>query len=207
MVMLGGAPNRPALRVLRATVLTGASVGTGTIAHVHAGSAVPLRPTSLIAAAMILALAWVAAAEQVRWPLIAIILGGGQALTHIALSAGGGHQVHGMHSMPAPGHHLLSAQGTIGHQHAGGPGTGSGMAILGPIDLSMLSVHVGAWLLLTVLFTIGERALWRWVRRLVPNWELPTVPAPTPRPGIPVAVWPWTTLHHVPSLGRAPPAS
>ena len=61
----------------------------------------------------------------------------------------------------------------------------------------MIAFHLLATVALTLLFTVGERALWRTIERLVPRWSLPVLPAPfrapvrpssgSPRPGSPTA--------------------
>lgn len=177
------------MRVLRALVLAGSSLALGTLAHDHAGAAATFGPGSIAAALVVLALSWVATARRVPWPLIAVILGVGQLLTHLALSAGHvGHAAHG-----GPG----------GHAHHGAPLT------LPPVadhsDLRMFLMHAGASVVLTILFTVGEKALWQTVDRLLVTWAVPVLPLPRPRLVPAVVATPLDTLAHRRVRGRAPP--
>ena len=177
------------MRVLRALVLAGSSLGLGTLAHDHAGAAATLGPGSIAAALVVLALSWVATARRVPWLLIAVILGVGQLLTHLALSAG--------HVGPA----AHGASG--GHAHHGATLT------LPPVadhsDTRMFLMHAGASVVLTILFTVGEKALWQTVDRLLVTWAVPVLPLPQPRL-VPAAVaTPRDTLAHRRACGRAPP--
>lgn len=173
------APAGVGMRLLRALVLTGSSVGLGWLAHSHAG-ATQVSAGSVLAIAGMLALSWVATARQVTWPVIALILAGGQALTHIALATGHGGS----------------------HDHTTGAVS---LPAVVPVDGRMILLHTGAWVALTLLFTVGERALWRSVERLGTPWALPVLLVPRPRL---VAVAPLaavSTLSHRRVRGRAPP--
>lgn len=168
------------MRSLRAVVLAGSSVLLGALAHSNA-EASQVGPGSVLAFSSVLALSWVATARQVTWPVIALILAGGQALTHAALAAG----------------------------HAGGShahDTGAvGLPVVAPVDGRMIALHAGAWLVLTLLFTVGERALWRSVDRLCTPWVVPVTPLPRPRlvAFAPREAVPALAHHQV--RGRAPP--
>src|SRR5690606_38697046 len=164
-------------------VLAGSSVGLGGVAHDHAGSGALIGPGSMAAFAFVVALSFMATARRVTWPLVAAILGIGQLLTHVALSAG----------------HLGA-----GHVHHGGQPLALPEATAGT-DTRMLVLHAGAWVILTILFTVGEKALWRSVERLVPTWTVPALPAPAPRfvaGAAPLPAW-MPPLRRPP--GRAPP--
>lgn len=174
------APDRVGLRVLRALVLTGSSLALGGLAHAQAA---PVRPGPAIALAAfaVLGLSWVATARQVRWSVIALVLGLGQALTHAALAA---------EHVQAP------------HAH----GTGAVMLPAGaPVDGRMVLLHVGAWAALTLIFTVGERALWRSVQWLLCPWSPPRLPLPRPRALPATPLTPASTLAHRRVRGRAPP--
>jgi hypothetical protein len=76
--------------------------------------------------------------------------------------------------------------------------------MVAPLDSRMVLLHASAWAGLTVLFTVGERALWRTVELLVAPWGAPlrlvragSLPAAPLRAG--------GTLAHRLVLGRAPP--
>ncbi|MCA1783698.1 MAG: hypothetical protein ABR500_00730 [Dermatophilaceae bacterium] len=174
------APNELGMRLLRALVLTGSGVGLGALAHTHAGAA-HLGSSSALVLVAVLALSWVATARRVTWPVIALILAGGQLLTHLSLTAG-----HGVGS----------------HDH------GSGAVFLpevAPVDGRMVLVHIGAWVVLTLLFTVGERALWRSVERIVTPWPVPVLPLLRPQPVAGAPVVTFSALAHVRIQGRAPP--
>jgi hypothetical protein len=176
------APDRLGPRLGRALVLGGSGVALGAMAHVEAGGAVRVAGPTLVATTFVLALAWFATARRVSWPVIALILGGGQVLTHIALTAGatvaGDAHVHG-----APV--ALSA----------GPAFDSGM----------LALHLVAWGVLTAGFTVGERWLWRTVERILRGLPRVWLPAPHPRAAVAAALTHGSTLARRTVLGRAPP--
>lgn len=174
------APGRVWLRLLRALVLTGSGLALGGLAHTHAA---PGRagPALALAALAVLGLSWVATARQVRWSTMAVVLGAGQALTHAALSAG---------HVQAPHAHETSTVAL--------PATA-------PVDGRMLLLHVGAWAALTLLFTVGERALWRSVARLLSPWTVPVLPVWGPQPPAVALGAPGSALAHRRVLGRAPP--
>ena len=167
------------MRVLRALVLTGAGVGLGAVAHSHAG-AVRLSAGSVLAVLGVLGLSWVATARRMTWPVIATILAVGQLLTHVALAAGhaGAHD-HGSSTMALPE--------------------------VAPLDGRMVVVHTVAWVVLTLLFTVGERALWRSVTRLLTPWTVPVLPVSGRHPLTLAPVAPGSALAHRRVLGRAPP--
>lgn len=175
------APDRTGIRLLRSLVLTGSSVGLGALAHADTG-ATQVAVGSSLALLVVLALSWAATARRVTWPVIALILAGGQALTHGALSAGPVHgsHAHGAGEVPLP--------------------------TVTPMDGRMVLAHLVAWAALTLLFTRGERALWRSVRRLVTPWPAPLLPLPRPRRLVAAAALaPVCTLAHRRVRGRAPP--
>jgi hypothetical protein len=179
------APTGVGMRLLRASALAGASVGLGGVAHTHAAVA-ELSARSAGAVALVLALSWVATARQVTWPVVALILGGGQGLTHVALSAGAG---------------------TGSHGHGGGAVSlpADSASAMAPVDARMLLLHAGAWVALTVLFTVGERALWRSVQRLLTPWSLPAPSHHRPRSVAIVPLLAVSALAHRSVRGRAPP--
>ena len=172
------APDRVKMRLVRALVLTGAGVSLGTLAHLHAAP-VRLGAGTLVAVAGVLALSWVATARRVTWPVIALVLALGQALTHLALGSGHGTgHAHGAEAVALPA--LERREGR------------------------MVLLHAAAWVGLTVLFTVGERALWRSVELLVTPWPGPprlvrarSLPAVTRSVRV--------SLAHRLVLGRAPP--
>lgn len=173
------------MRLLRALVLTGSSVGLGGLAHIHA-EASSLGVGSALAIAGVLALSWVATARQVTWPVIALILAVGQVLTHLA---------------------LVPRTGAVPHQHGADPVSLPAVSLpaVAPVDGRMVLLHAGAWIALTILFTLGERALWRSVRRLVTPWSLPAMPLPRPRLAVDASFSAPSALAHRRVQGRAPP--
>jgi hypothetical protein len=176
------APDRLGPRLGRALVLGGSGAALGAMAHVEAGGAVRVAGPTLVATTFVLALAWFATARRVSWPVIALILGGGQVLTHVALTAG-------------------ATVATDAHVHGAplalptGPASGSGM----------LALHLVAWGLLTAAFTVGEGWLWRTVERILRG--LPRVRLPVPHAGAGVAalLTHGSALARRTVLGRAPP--
>lgn len=174
------APDRSGLRLLRAVVLAGSSTALGGMAHTRAG-AVEIGAGSVLALLAVLALSWVATARRVTWPVIALVLAGGQALTHLALAAG-----------------------HAGRPHLHGSGAAA-LPVVEPADGRMAALHLGAWVALTWVFTVGERALWRTVRRLVTPWSLPLLPLPQPRPLVSAPLSLGGGLSHPRARDRAPP--
>ena len=182
-------PSRPGPRLLRALVLAGSGVALGSLAHVQGHGTASVTAASVLLTLFIVAVSWAATAQQVTWTRMAGILGCGQVLTHLGLSAG----------------HDPTAVSMTGHLHH--PGTLHLPAVdAATPDLRMLVAHVLAWAVLTALFTAGERALWRWLDRLLASWPAPTLPALArvlPAGGIESPTGP---LAHRLVLGRAPPA-
>lgn len=192
---LGGmfAPASAWTRVARALVLTGATVAGGALAHTRDG--VPaLRLSAVLAVLAVFSLAWVAAARQVRWPVIALVLAAGQFLTHTALA----HSAAPPPSSGAGAHHHSSRTGV----EIGSIGATSGAHAL---ESRMLLLHLGAWILVTLLFTVGERALWRSLDGLLTAWPRAVVPWSAPRLLVPAVVGTAAPLAHRTVLGRAPP--
>ena len=143
------APDRSGLRLLRAVVLAGSSTALGGLAHTRAG-AVEIGPGSVLALLAVLALSWVATARRVTWPVIALVLAGGQALTHLALTAGhaGGLHLHGSGAAALPV--VEPADGRMAAAAAGEP--------------SLLAMLVAT----VVAFGIGF-AMIAWFMRLIEN--------------------------------------
>lgn len=192
-------PDSVGMRLVRTLLLAGSSVGLGSVAHQHAGDS-SIGPGAVIAAVAVVALSWGATVRQVRWPVIAAILGGGQLLTHLALSSG--HTTGGF----GGGAGISSSSGEALEAHHLVPGS-VGLAAGGGLDLRMLLMHTGAGVILTILFTVGERALWRSVDRLLRPWRLlpPLAPAVAPHSSHLVRPVPLSALAHRRCLGRDPP--
>lgn len=177
-------PDRLGPRLGRAFTLAGSGIALGSVAHLEAGAAAHLGMPALVGAVLMLALAWSATARRVPWPVVALVLGAGQAVTHGALTIGGG------------------AQG-LGGTHAHGS-TVSLPAAPGA-DARMLALHVAAWILLTWAFTLGERALWRSVERILAGMPRVWLPLPHPRVAVAGPAALTSALAHRTVLGRAPP--
>ena len=177
------APDRLGPRLGRALTLGGSGIVLGSMAHLEAGAAAHVGAPAVIGAVLVLALAWSATARQVSWPVVALVLGAGQVLTHAALGVG------------------AVAPGAGPHAH----GSAVSLAAAPGSDGRMLAAHLVAWAVLTWAFTLGERALWRSLTRIATG--MPTMWSPLPRPH--VGVWEPVALTSVLARrtvqGRAPP--
>ena len=173
------APDRQGVRLLRSLVLTAAGTGLGALAHTQAADT-EVGPGSVLAVLAVLGLSWVATARRVAWPVIALVLAAGQVLTHLALSAG---------------------HAGITHRHGSGA---AAVPAVEAMDGRMALLHLGTWVALTWVFTVGERALWRSVRHLVSPWSRPRLPYAVPGQLL-VTPSPGSTLAHTRTRGRAPP--
>lgn len=180
------APDRLGPRLGRAFVLSGSSIGLGSMAHLWAGGPGAVGAPVFGGAVLVLTLAWVATARQVSWSVIALVLGGGQVITHGALAMGTG---------------MVGTDGA--HTHGSAPG----LAAPAAADSRMLTLHVIAWALLSWAFTVGERALWRSVARLVAAAPRLWSPLPLPRAAGTAPLTPSSVLAHGIVRGRAPPGS
>ena len=192
-------PGSVGMRLVRTLLLAGSSVGLGSVAHQHAGDS-SIGAGAVVAVLAVVALSWGATARLVRWPVIAAILGGGQLLTHLALSSG-----HPTGGFGGGAEIASSSQALQAHSHLV-PGSVT-LTSSGGLDLHMLLMHALAWVVLTILFTVGERTLWRSVDRLLRPWRLlpPPAPAVAPRGSHLVLLVPVSALAHRRCLGRAPP--
>lgn len=214
-------PSRGGPRLVRALALAGSGIAVGWLAHTGADGAVHLSPASALLLLGVLALAWMATLRPVPLPVIAGILGSGQVLTHLALSAGHGpvappravlDALAATAASPLPvshhGHHGHHGAVLLGGAQPGVEPTASpaaGGAITLPVEPRMIAFHLLATVALTLLFTVGERALWRTIERLVPRWSLPVLPAPFRAPVPAVLGLAPTGLAHRRVRERAPP--
>lgn len=176
------APTGTGTRLTRALALGGSGTLVGAVAHVHAGASAHVGVTPVVGALLVLVLSWTATARRVTWPVIALLIGAGQLTTHVTLSAGSATAGHG-HAAVLPSLSAPSAAST---------------------ELPMLVLHGLAWALLTVVFTVGERALWRSVHRLL-NGLPNAVPLPRHRQAVGEPSRVRSPLAHGRVLGRAPP--
>lgn len=157
------------LRWFRAVVAAGVAVTIGTTAHVGAGG---LLPTPGVLAVVVLTLTVVFAAALGRpasYAMVALLVGGGQAVVHLALTALSGHR----------GAHPATADGHRGHAHVAdeaalGGGEGSSLPHvvehlrddLGGANLVMALAHLAAAAVVAAWLYAGEHALWTLVALL-----------------------------------------
>lgn len=206
---------------MRALVLGGSGIAVGWLAHTSADGTAHLSLVSVPLLLSVVALAWVATLRPVPVTVTAGILATGQVLTHLALSAG-----HAPHAPPRPIAGASAQAGSLAPVAAGGHGhhgldviglsalepvvqsaqTSSGGDISVAVDPRMVAFHILATVALTLVFTVGERILWRTIERLVPQWTLPALPTPARSP-LPAVLGPVATgLAHRSVRDRAPPA-
>ena len=213
--------------MVRALVLGGSGIAVGWLAHTNADGGAHLSLASIPLLLSVIALAWVATLRPVPVAVTAGILGSGQILTHLALSAG--------HVPPVPpgavagrgadagsGAAVTAVAATGRHGHHGPDLVAGGLSSLEPVlrsaqtssggdislavDPRMVAVHVLATVALTLSFTAGERILWRAIERLLPRWSLPVLPM-TSRSSLPAVLGPAACgLAHRSVRDRAPPA-
>lgn len=168
-------PARGRTRLLRATVLAGCSLALAVGAHVGGGGTAP-GPLGLVALSLcVFSVAVSATAIRLRMPVLIALLGGGQWLAHLALSA---------LSAPAgstpslPEHHVMAVAMPA-----------SPAAMTEP----MVAMHTVATLLTAWLLACGESFLWRVVARLLPA-RFATAGVPELRPVCP-GIWLRARLH------------
>lgn len=211
-------PSRGGPRLLRTLVLGGSGIAVGSLAHTNADGTVHLSLLSIPLLLSVVALAWVATARRVPVAVTAGILGSGQVLTHLALSAGHiprvlPHRLDGPAAAVAQSHH--SHHGLQLDLRGGGPSSlDPALESAAPFFTGGLSLTVDGWMVaahllataaLTLLFTVGERALWRTIERFLPQWTLPVLPAPVRSP-VPAVIGPAARgLAHRSVRDRAPP--
>lgn len=154
------------------------------MAHLEAGAVAHLGVPALIGALLVLGLAWSATVRQVSWPVIALVLGAGQVVTHGALTIG----------TAAPGAGVTHTHGSAVNLDVA-PGAG----------WRMLALHLAAWIVLTWAFTLGERTLWRALARTLAAVPRVWLPLPRPRVAVPGPAALTSVLAHRTVRGRAPP--
>lgn len=173
-------PQAGRLRLARAVVVAGTTLGLAVGAHLVAGGSTPATPILLLAAAFLL-LASVALAGRRFTPVrLLAVLGLGQLALHgvfswigtttcavlpAALASGAGQPAAHAHHLPdaaqdlsgclAPGVGSASASASV-DVLAHGAHLGSG----GPGAVTMVAAHAVATLLVAALVARGERVLW-----------------------------------------------
>lgn len=166
------APGSGPTRLARIAVFTAVALTLASLAHLGAGATRPGVVALVLGALVVGVGALVISARACRFRVIALALGGAQALLHalfVALpdpgpvAAGVAGVGHAGHVLPLA--HTGHAAPVAAHAHAP--------------SVQMVALHVLATLLTAALMAYGERLLWELVRGLAPT--LPGVGRP-PRP-------------------------
>lgn len=184
----------PEVRVLRTLVLAGTSVGAGVVAHRHAGGQLP-HPVALLVVLAVLALP-VARLSRRRVPgwVAGSVLLLGQLAVHLV-----GAATHAHGALQGAQRHATAASGRAHAQHVDVATTAGGGT-----SLAMVLGHVTVAVVLSLLWTRGEEALFAIAARLAP----PAVPtwAPAPRTRVhPHLEAPVPVVRHRLLPSRAPP--
>lgn len=191
MTQPGAAPLRGGVRVLRAGVLGGASLGLALAGHLAGGGHRPPLALLAVCAALLGLTAVTATARRVRLVVLLPVLGVQQVLLHLAFGAGAGTAGCGAVD-PHAGH-------VAGAVLSCAPG-GTAMAMPGwPMTAAhVLATAATAWLLLR-----GERTLWALADRVVR--AATAAPAPRRRRAVALVVSPAAVLALVAPLSPAAP--
>lgn len=171
-------PTRGAWRRVRAALLTVTTLGLAVAAHAAGGGHLPTWWALVALAVPTTCVGVLVTARRLSGPVVLGVLGGGQLLLHLGLSAlATGH----CGTLVANHHDVVVGACTAGEPHT--------------TNAWMLTTHVVATLLTAVLLARGEQALWAVLDRLAPlvvalvlpvppvrirlrQWENPVVPRP-----------------------------
>ncbi len=153
----GAAPADPTggwVRIVRVTVLSGASLVLAALAHLLGGGALPSPALSLPLLLITGTIAALVTARRCRLPVLLPVLGAGQLILHLLLEA----------SSRTPG----AAAGSVTTPHTGHALCPAGLAaaVHAPSWL-MLAGHLLATALTAWVLARGEAALWRLADRFV----------------------------------------
>lgn len=156
------------LRWLRAVVAAAVAVTIGTTAHVGAGGLLP-GPGVLVAVVLALTVVFAAAlGRPASYALVAVLVGGGQAVVHLALTALSGHggsptpvvDAHRGHAHVADELAATGEAGSLAHvvEHLRDDLVGA--------NLVMALAHLAASAVVAAWLFAGEQALWTLVALL-----------------------------------------
>lgn len=185
----------PGVRAVRATLALLAVFGVTAAAHQVGGGSPPGPLAFLVLALLLGPVVWVVAGRRLSAGRLLLLLGGAQVAVHAGLVA------------MAPGR----GTGAATHVHGGLPtglGPASSMAMPMPmthLDARMLTAHVVATLVLTLVLSRAEAALWHVVSGLLPRVVAPLRRVLVPRLAVPLVLLRPAAAAPRPLGGRAPP--
>lgn len=180
-------PARGVLRLTRATVLGGATVGLSLAAHLAGGGLCPTPVGLALLSVPVLAATLAVTGRRLSGPGVAALVGTGQVGLHLGLttltSPDSAADANGAPTAGAAvGHHLLRLTLGAGASGASGAGVSTGadsvVEALGSWPTVVMSLaHLAAAVLVAMLLTRGEHALWALLA-----WLLPRLPGSPRRP-------------------------
>lgn len=151
-------------RMLRATVATLVVIGLGHTAHALGGGSGPQPLAVVVLAALVAPIVWALVRRRATAPRLALAMGAGQLVTHLALVA----MAPGQGSTSAPHVHGASAL-TTSDAVAFASATGTTVAATLHLTPGMIAAHALATVVAAVVLSRGGDAVRAVVRALLPT--------------------------------------